>query len=284
MNLRHHPSLIRGQLNYVISNKNGFLPFAGKVLLLAHFAIGTAARVFAVLLYFTPCLGLFDTLYHSKLGLMPVKNAAITFQIDVNGTQVLFRDLWEGEYRLRSSLDFYDYPTSLMCLTLPLMVAVHLFVSQIFKRVLYYRGISSCESMLGQLDMCTIVSPPIHLDWERLYRCNGSSGANLSVVSVSECWKRSMLLLVAYNVLLLMEHLLLLAPLIKLREAIATRNNFLMRDFPATADERMSTHMVTMLLSVAVASFIVLPFATFGLAYVYFKKWHAWSRILKSRA
>ena len=40
----------------------------GKAVLLPYFAIGTLVRLFSAVLYFTPTLGLFDTLHHLNQG------------------------------------------------------------------------------------------------------------------------------------------------------------------------------------------------------------------------
>ena len=40
----------------------------GKLVLLPYFVTGTAVRLFSVILYFTPTLGLFDTLHHLNQG------------------------------------------------------------------------------------------------------------------------------------------------------------------------------------------------------------------------
>ena len=47
--------------------KNGFLPFAGKIVLLAYFSLSSFVRVIAAILLFTPFLGLFDTMSHFKM-------------------------------------------------------------------------------------------------------------------------------------------------------------------------------------------------------------------------
>ena len=54
--------------NNLICRKSGFLPFMGKLVLLPYFAISTVVRLFSVMRYFTPTLGLFDTLHHLNQG------------------------------------------------------------------------------------------------------------------------------------------------------------------------------------------------------------------------
>ena len=61
-------SFVWGHLNYVAARKDGHLPIVGKCILLLYFSLGACAKILALVLLFTPSLGLFDTLYHFKLG------------------------------------------------------------------------------------------------------------------------------------------------------------------------------------------------------------------------
>ena len=126
-------------------------------------------------------------------------------------------------------------------------------------------------------DLCTFLCPPIHLDWEMIYRI-----AKLTGISIKECWVRSKKLLYAYNVLFFLEHLILMIPLMVLKVSIDERNDLLMKDFPPNADEQLSTEITSKLLTYGILGFTALPFVSFGLAYLYFKHGHAWSRILKA--
>jgi hypothetical protein len=63
-------SVILGQLSYISAQKSSFLPLQGYILLSLHIAISLAAKVFFILLCYTPILGLFDTNYHEKLGFL----------------------------------------------------------------------------------------------------------------------------------------------------------------------------------------------------------------------
>ena len=83
--------------------------------------------------------------------------------------------------------------------------------------------------------------------------------------------------------LLLLENLAMLIPLLALRAAIDKRNAHLAPNFPLLEDERISTDMVDYLL---VSGFVGLPLisaASLFLAYIYYVKWHAWSRILRTK-
>ena len=82
---------------------------------------------------------------------------------------------------------------------------------------------------------------------------------------------------------MLLENLAMLTPLLALRSAIEKRNAHLAPNFPLLEDERHSTDVVNYLL---ISGFVGLPLisaASLFLAYIYYVKWHAWSRILRTK-
>ena len=134
---------------------------------------------------------------------------------------------------------------------------------KIFKRIL--QNLSSA-----------LICQPVHFDWEHLYRLNEG---NLSIL---ECWKRSKYLLLGYNILFFLEHMVLFVPMVLLKIAIVQRNQLLERDFPLTEDELHSTQVVDSHFFSACVLFFVSPFLCYFLSYIYWRKKHAWSRILDS--
>ena len=144
---------------------------------------------------------------------------------------------------------------------------------------MYFKGIPRpkvhfVNSILNNL--CTLLCPPLHYDWELIHRCGKPTG-----ISINKCWNRSKKILAAYNLLLFLEHLILMIPLITWKCTIDERNSFLLKDFPPTADEQLSTDITSSLVLYSLLGFSALPFISFTLAYIYFKWGHAWSRILR---
>ena len=73
----------------------------------------------------------------------------------------------------------------------------------------------------------------------------------------------------------------MLTPLMVLKTAIDRRNTHLELNFPPLEEEMHSTYVVNSLL---ISGFVGLPLlsaASLFLAYIYYLKWHAWSRILR---
>ena len=278
-------SLARGQLATLIAKKNGFVPFLGKMVLLCYYTIGTAVRVFGVLLFFTPNLGIFYTLFHIKLGRLNTlsygsEDLSPVFEIDSNGTVMYVDDKWRDNYQISKIQDLYDhFPTFLLICTLPIMIVIHFAISFLLHKI-YFKGIKGQKNTFLkriQDDLCTLLCPPVHLDWELIYREGRKTG-----ISIKECWIRSMKVFAAYNILLFLEHVIMLVPLVTLKIALDERNSKLEKDFPPLNDELFSTYITNCLIYGGFASFALVPFISYFLAYLYFVKWHAWSRVLRS--
>ena len=283
-------SLTRGQSSLGFSISRGIVPLLGKVLLFVYYSIGTFARIFAFVLFFTPNLGLLNTRHHSLSGILCAEMDVGVFDIE-NGNVTFFGQLWNKDaagHTLGASgevsgdagkvaQDFYHFPKEVMVCAVPLMVILHLILSLIFFEAIYFgfgtlKEVNWPRKILQCLHI--LLCPPVHWDWEVIHRLRGGR------LSISECWRRSKRLLIAFNVLFLIEHLLLMVPLMVLKGAINRRNALLSIDFPPTSDEVFSTERVDSLLFFGIFGFAVLPLLSLLLAYIYFRKLHLWSRIL----
>ena len=62
-------------------------------------------RVFAVILLFTPSLGLFDTFHHGRLAAINVRDGDRAFDTFGNGNPITFQEAWEP-FRLDDAANF----------------------------------------------------------------------------------------------------------------------------------------------------------------------------------
>ena len=85
-------SLVMGQLSLGVSIDRGIVPILGKALLFAYYSIGTLARIFAFVLFFTPNLGLLDTRHHSFSGRLCAEMGVGVYDIQ-NGGVMFFGQL-----------------------------------------------------------------------------------------------------------------------------------------------------------------------------------------------
>ena len=267
-------SLLRGQLFVLHMKKGGFLPMIGQIILFSYFALGIFARVSAILLFFSPNLGLLNLLFHDQLASLDAY--WYIFDVDAIGRTMYFGDIWRENYMVTDHL--YNFPEYLLAAIFLIIVVMHLIISQLIKRK-YFKGIPQHKKpiILTILDdIRSILTPPLHFDWELIYRNGRSTG-----ISINECWSRSKKILAMYNLLIFLEHIILLIPLMTLKYAIDERNRVIMEDFPPNADEQLSTYNTNCLILCGLMGYSALPFVSFTLSYMYFKWGHAWSRILK---
>ena len=138
-------------------------------------------RVFALIILFTPFLGLFDTLHHGRLAAMSVwTNSMEAFDYDDDGRIITFEDAW-NQFRIDDSFDFVEIPALAILAMMLTMFVFHMFASTcILKLSLRARSIFS----IAPHGFYTIISPPLHYDWEFFYRQSNEEKA------IVKCWKR----------------------------------------------------------------------------------------------
>ena len=267
-------------MNLTITYKGGYVGFLGKMILFLYYMISSIARLFAWLLYFTPSLGLMNTLYHRKFSLLKVQEqqfdddfpppSMAVFDLYQNGT-ITFGEKWKQYHEKQ----FYTFPPEIVVAGVPILLFVHLLISMLLQEKIYHKGANDCGMAKNILEgIRTWVCIPLHLDWELIHR---SSNFELDI---PECWRRSKKLLLSYNVLFLIEHMIMLVPLAVLKWEIDQRNARMAGDFPLVAEEQTSTFMVNALFFSGLVCFLMLPIVSLALAYLYFIQKHPWSRVL----
>ena len=136
-------------------------------------------RVFAVMLLFTPLLGLFNTLHHGRLAALSVKQDRNGEPFD-HGLNVTLHEAWE-QFRIDTSSDFVELPATAVVAIMISMFILHIFVISCTLKITL-NG-KKTVTLLPQ-GFYSIISPPLHLDWEFFYRQSNMKD------SISKCWKR----------------------------------------------------------------------------------------------
>jgi hypothetical protein len=274
-------SLLRGHLSYIAIAKNEFLPLTGKLILFGYFAIGLSGKLFIIVLFCTPSLGLFDTNFHGQLGSLNIKKkmyldhveVSRVFDYHINDTPIFVEDIWP-KLQLSNS-ELFHLPTSIYPSML-VMFILYLVIGYILQSRLH-----SCSKKkplkIIFLSLYSLLCPPLFLDWEVIYH------KNAQMLTVKESWRKSQVFLICNIVLHFVGHIMLCIPLMMLNCAISKRNAELAELFPPLKDELYSTFTVDVLLSVGVVVALALPPVQYGLAHLYFVKGHPWSRILNAR-
>ena len=136
--------------------------------------------MFAIILLFTPSLGLFDTLHHGRLASLSVYTGQREFNHSQNGPPVTFEDAWEP-YKIGHISLFPDIPVLGVVTILAAMFLFHILGSTCLLK-LTMKNIAIPELVLQ--GFYTLITPPLHLDWEVFYRMSEWER------SITECWKR----------------------------------------------------------------------------------------------
>ena len=191
-------SMIRGQLTFLKANKNRCLGLKGIFSVTPYFVIGTLSRyvtscyikkptwiltqilrIFSFLLLLTPSLGIFDCLHHGRLAALPVQNGHRIFAYASDGWPFNFTHAWQP-LKLEDTTHFPDISVSAVTGILITTIFFHIVVSSLIFKIALRE-----EFSVGLLVQAfhSFIAPPLHFDWELLYRQNEN-------VSIIECWKR----------------------------------------------------------------------------------------------
>ena len=253
----------------MVARKEGFVGLVGTVILFVYFLFSSIIRVFAVVILFTPLLGLFDTMSHLKLSkynfyVSPLR----VFDVGIDGRLQMLDATWNN-----TNIDIQELtvPGTTAIIALPIIVAIHLACGCfLLKPLQRHKGRLFLQSIFS------LVCTPIFADWEEFQRCFPGT-------DILECWKKSWFVHRAFLVLTTIEHLVCLIPLAILKVAVDKRNNVLENSyFPPLQEEIHSTYVINCLLTSGVVIFLIAPFIQSFLAKTYFKSGHGWARILNA--
>ena len=127
-------------------------------------------------------MGLFDTLHHSRLAVMRVadEQRQIDFSASDGGTSMTYQDAWD-QFRLDNLSDFLYMPTFVILALMLSMFLFHVLGSTILLKIM--PNDTAISGLLLQ-GFHSIISPPLHIDWEYYYRLSDKRE------SVLESWRR----------------------------------------------------------------------------------------------
>ena len=137
-------------------------------------------RVFAIILLLTPSLGLFNTLHHGRLAGLPIRRGLRVFDRTSDFSEITFQQAWEP-YKIDDIPHFVELPVVGV-----VIILMSLFLLHIFGSTCVFRLLKSKTALLELIyeGFHTIIAPPLHLDWEMLYRISDGK------TSVNQYWRR----------------------------------------------------------------------------------------------
>ncbi len=225
-------SLLRGQVGLVAASKRGHLPAIGRLILVTYFAVGLAARTAAVVLLFTPLLGLFNVLRSLQMaGLDASKETLYSYTtskvLGLNKTRsgmpeyyyVTLNDKWKQFKMERISQLFVLHGAEIAAIygsVLALVGGVHL-IGIVYARLRLRVALSSAWHWLQ-----TLLCPLLFYDWENYHRKGDS---------IAHAYTRSVRLLTALALTLAVENCILCLPLAFLRIRLDARSEAMREAF-----------------------------------------------------
>ena len=185
-------------------------------------------------------------------------------------------DLWMDDYRIKDFSQFSSMTSNVVRGIATVIVILHLITSFLLLRPIYHQ---SGDGLVRQFlkAVHTFINPPLFCDWEEIYR-----HSNYKIL-IKDAWYKFINIYAKFQALFVVEHLLLLIPMIWLKIDVERRNAVLNGSiFKVVPDEKLSTYKVNVLLALGFLVTFLAPLLQAGLAYAYFQFGHPWSRVWKT--
>ncbi len=265
-------SVVADHVKFISAGKDGHLPTSGALVLAAYYLISTGGRVWAIVVYFTPLLGLFDCLTMAKMGMYSFADG-LEHSLREDGTRLSLQTVWTTSSLHLETMSGLMAGSALLVLAAPCLI---LLLRIVLGTVLVFEALPDLRGFWHFL--YSSVCPPLFIDWEDIYlRGEGA-------LTVEQSWTRSKSRICAFVALFALEHLLLCLPLLLLKFSLAKRSQSMLSvPLPLLPEEEASVALVDGLLLGSVLLFaLILPLFQLALALIYFRFGHAWSRVLNA--
>ncbi len=176
-------SLVIGHVMYIRRLKNGFLQTKTLLLQLVYFSLSAGGRLFSLVVYTAPALGLYDTMYHAKFASLSGQFSR-HFGYHPNGTEIWMLEAWAPfQYDPFDSLWF----KVTFIATLPIVLFLHILVLLLVAR--YFKTHPDPETKHWQV-VYAMVCPPLFDDWQVMYT-SGGGGEGTAPERIRQCWTQS---------------------------------------------------------------------------------------------
>lgn len=126
---------------------------------------------------------MFDTLHHARLALKNVYDGSREFDVSDGGLTISFQEAWD-EFRLDDWSHFLNMPILVTVALMTTMFVLHMFVSSTVVHYMERPARSNVISDKVLQGFHSILSPPLHLDWEYYYRNRQRDD------TVVKCWEK----------------------------------------------------------------------------------------------
>jgi len=308
-------SMMFAPTNNTVTSKNGFLPPTGKLTLILFNILSIISRTVAIIVYFSPALGLMNLLQHHKFGSLPLTLKKLIYDVNNNGTIILFKEAWNGitSYDILTLFSLTKYYIVFL-----FMIGVHYASVTIIKlrfAIDFGRRQNTGVNFINILRTNVVFSSffYVHVSIEKLSKQHSNEKfvhkmlmklttadkifhvlSQLQWPSSYKDWdedddseegykdkfKKVLQEMKCLLVLFTTEHILMCIPMWILSYSIATRNIYLSKYFSIIEEEMGATNLAYTLSACCPVFFIATSCAQYGLFVLYHKRGHPWSKLL----
>ena len=264
-------TLIMGQLAFLSMTKDGYLPLNGKIIMFMYFCITVSSRIVAICLFFTPGLGLFNTLWHWKMGIIPVDEMA-DFILDVS----IVNDTTLGVRRVKHAWVPVKSPSDLTGLGLQsyffVFIALYLCYLAVAAALHYWYSWKNSKVKAASKRtihvIFQILCPTIFRDWDE----EPMEVMEASTSNIKKIYGVKIATSTIFNLL----HCI---PLYVLWGRIQQRNEMLEKDFDLLTEELSSSYRVMLLSLLGTLYFLMVAVLQVLFLWLYYRAGHPWRRL-----
>ena len=268
-------SMVVTEVQWYSSSKNFYLSFKAKVTYGLHMFLFVIKRVFCVILYFAPLMGIFDLMGHWKMGKPKFKEVIEKEVCNISQISMEIQSI-ENWTQINDYSEMTNWKLTYYYILFILLIFFHLIL-------LFLLKCKFAKNFLGNKNifekvfhtLIQLFCPKVYQDWDE-----GISTVN----DVIQNFRRVKQEFMAMLILFLFEDLVMCAPIWILSYNIYQRNIYLEQEgFPKVFEERWSTLLAYALATVCPVAFIVFSFLQYKLFCLYNKFCHPWCILLREK-
>jgi hypothetical protein len=260
-------SIVLAPTNSAVTSKNGFMPFLGKIILAFTNLLSISTRLFAIILYFAPALGLLNLLQHFRFGNLPVTPTPKLYDVTHNGTILKFSDAW---LPIKSYEELTFFNLNVYYSAFLILIAIH-YINVTIIKYRFSINFGKRKQLTDKIFhvLTQLHSPSNYTDWDETEDS-----------TYEENWKKVKKEMKSLILLFTVEHILMCIPLWILSYSISVRNQYLAQYFPMLEEEKNATELGYTLSVLCPLVFAAFGYFQFQLFLIYHKHAHPWSEIL----
>ncbi len=273
-------TLTMGQLRFATMEKDGFLPTKGKIIMGLYLFLSTFFRVNAVVWFFTPALGMQNTMYHFKMGSVPLDEGLKTVAYDIQWASNKSLVITSVGYAWKP-VRYYAEMTQLSLRQIYQLFLVLYFAHTIIMFGILLATSKSFASMKGSPVkkffhvLSQYLCPTMYKDWEAIEGVDSVDNA------IGVVWHELGVKLLVFTLF----NAIYLVPMYLLRAKIRARNVLLSDShFQLLDEEKQSTETVEFLCTIGPIIFLlVIPAMQILLLWLYYYHGHPWAKMWSLR-